>query len=107
MAYHPGDWVIYRKTKFGLRPGPRAENVVPARSGEQYSYEVDKYWVVAQVLHNSRVVLMTRRGKMHEVSTSDPLLRRANLWERWLLRQRFPQADMPDPPISTRNAQAG
>ena len=98
MKYHPGDWVVYRKTKFGLRPGPRAENVVPARQGEEYSYEVDKYWSVTQVLSSGRLMLMTRRGKLHEVATDDPLLRRANIWERFVLRQRFPltrQQDMP------------
>lgn len=84
-----GDWVIYRKPKRSNVPGPRARNVVPATRGESYSYTVDKYWVVKELLGDDRLLLQTRRGKQHEVSVHDPLLRRPRIWDRWLLRRRF------------------
>ncbi len=84
-----GDWVIYRKPKRSAAPGPRARNVMPATSGESYSYMVDKYWVVKELLGDDHLLLQTRRGKQHEVAVDDPCLRKPRLWERWLLRNRF------------------
>lgn len=84
-----GDWVIYRKPKRSSAPGPRARNVKPAKQGDDYSYTVDKYWVVKELLDTDRLLLQTRRGKQHEVSTDDPALRKPRLWERWLFRNRF------------------
>jgi hypothetical protein len=84
-----GDWVIYRKTKHSEHPGPRASNVSPARFGESYSYTVDKYWVVQEVLPDGSLRLRTRRGKEHIVAADDPRLRRANLLQRLLYRSRF------------------
>ena len=84
-----GDWVIYRKPKRSSAPGPRARNVMPAKRGETYSYTVDKYWVVKELLDADRLLLQTRRGKQHEVSVADPALRKPRVWERWLFRSRF------------------
>ncbi len=84
-----GDWVIYRKPKRSAAPGPRARNVMPATRGESYSYTVDKYWVVKELLSDDRLQLQTRRGKQHEVAAGDPSLRRPNFWQRWVLRHRF------------------
>jgi len=87
--FHPGDWVVYCKTKHSTHPGPRAENVTPAAFGEQYSYTVDKYWVVDELLSDGRLRLLTRRGKEHVVRPDDPNLHRARWWERLFYRQRF------------------
>lgn len=91
--FHVGDWVVYRKTKFSPTPGPRAENITPSPAGEEYSYQVDKYWVVVELLPDGRLVLMTRRGKRHEVAPDDPNLRRSTLWERFWRRSRFVEVD--------------
>lgn len=85
----PGDWVIYRKTKHSEHPSPRASNVSPAPFGEGYSYTIDKYWVVQEVLADGSLRLRTRRGKEHVVTAEDPRLRRANLLQRLLYRSRF------------------
>ena len=87
--YAVGDWVIYRKTKHSPVPGPRAENVLPARNGDDYCYTVDKFWVVTEVRSDQQLVLKTRRGKAHTVSPDDPNLRKANWWERRRYRNRF------------------
>jgi hypothetical protein len=92
-GFHMGDWVIYRKTKFSTHPGPRAENVNPARYGDDYSYTVDKFWVVIAVRDDGRLLLRTRRGKEHVVKPDDPNLRKANWWERWRYKDRFNWAD--------------
>jgi hypothetical protein len=87
--FRPGDPVIYRKVKRSEQPGPRAKNVHPAPKGEEYLYEVDKFWVVAETRGND-VVLVTRRGKQHVVECTNPALRRPNWLQRWVYRDRFP-----------------
>ncbi len=81
--------MIYHKQKSSPSPGPRAEEVVPAPHGEDYTYTVQKYWVVQEVLEDGRLRLTTRRGKQHVVAPDDVRLRRARWWERWLLASRF------------------
>lgn len=90
-AFHAGDWVIYRVVKQTAHPGRRAREIAPSARGELYSYAVEKQWVVTQVLEGGRLEVATRRGKLRLVSTADPALRRPTLWERWRLRDRFPQ----------------
>ncbi len=85
----PGEWVIYCKTKFSPQPGARARNVQPASNGDEYCYTVDKFWVVAAVTDEGRLVLRTRRGKQHVVAGDDLHLRRPTIWERWWYRDRF------------------
>jgi len=90
--FKPGEPVIYRKPKHSTHPGPRAELIDPAPRGEEYTYEVDKFWVVRDVRQeDGRVVVCTRRGKTHEVPLSDMRLRHANVWERFIYRNRFPR----------------
>lgn len=89
----PGDPVIFSVSKFSTDPGPRAEHIHPAAHGETYSYQVQKFWRVDRVEPDGTLVLRTRRGKYHRVAMSDPRLRPARLWERWLYGHRFPLAD--------------
>ncbi len=84
-----GDWIIYRKTKYSAHPGPRARNVAPTPKGDNYVYNVDKFWVVVEVLPNDMIRAVTRRQKEVTCKLSDPNLRRANLVERLLHRSRF------------------
>lgn len=86
----PGDAVVYQISKVSTDPGPRAKDVHPAEFGETYRYLVDKYWTVAEVLPTGELVLVTRRGKRHVLSASDPCLRPARWWERLIYRSRFP-----------------
>lgn len=88
--FKTGDCVVYRVSKHTPHPGPRARDVRPEPEGEYYSYEVDKYWVVADVLSDGKLVLRTRQGKEHVVDPNDPKLRRANWRQRVLHRKRFP-----------------
>lgn len=91
-TYQPGDWVVYRKTKHSVHPGPRASNVSPARHGDGYSYTVDKFWTVREITADGSLLLETRRGKRHVVRPDDPCLRRAGLLHRLLYRSRFEAA---------------
>ncbi len=88
-SYSPDDWVVYTREKHSLSPGPRAKNISPSPRGETYSYEVDKYWIVRQVI-DGVLVLETRRGKQHSLASNDSRLRKANLWERLFFANRFP-----------------
>lgn len=90
--FEAGDWVVYRKTKHSSAPGPRARQITPAPRGDDYSYVVDKFWVVEQVLPDGKLSLRTRRDKAREIDSGDPNLRRARWWERWCYRRHFREA---------------
>ena len=85
-----GDRVVYSKDKVSVAPGPRATEVSPAPKGDEYSYLVDKYWVVKEVRDDGSLCLLTRRGKEHIIPADDVRLRRPNLWERLTKASRFP-----------------
>jgi hypothetical protein len=95
MRFSPGDHVVYIKQKFSTHPGPRAEDVHPARHGDGYSYVVRKPWTVVRVVDKDAVEVVTPGGKHHLIHTDDPHLHRAGiveqlaLWLRW--QKRFPE----------------
>lgn len=89
----PGDPIIFRASKHGTRPGPRAEDIHPTAHGDDYSYQVDKFWVVQEAQEDGNLVLRTRRGKTRTVHVESPQLRKPSLLERWLYRDRFPDLD--------------
>lgn len=88
-AFKRGDWIIYRKTKYSAHPGPRALNVAPTPKGDNYVYNVDKFWIVVEALPDETIRAVTRRQKEVTCKISDPNLRRANWFERLWHRQRF------------------
>lgn len=105
-----GDRVVYVRDKVSERPGKRAKNVFPAPHGETYTYEVEKYWLVDQILNEDQVVVRTRRGKLHTIPTSDPRLRKARWWEKFFLASRFPSLEesaKPSPAGQDSNGIAG
>ncbi len=97
--YRVGDRVIFRKSKHSTCPGPRAQEVMPSPSGEDYSYLVDKFWTVMDVIGDSEIVCVTPGGKRHQISVDHPNLRRANWVERWLYTNRFPEVEQ-EPALS-------
>jgi hypothetical protein len=88
--FKPGDCVIYRKRKLSVRPGPHARGIQPAPNGDDYSYEVPKFWRVVAVQPDRTILVRTRRGKQLTIQADDPALRRAHWWELWFYRRRFP-----------------
>jgi len=86
----PGDFLIYRKSKASPRPGPRARNVQASEKGDDYYYEVDKFWTVADVLDDGRLVAVTRTGKRVYLTPQDERLRKPGFLERMRFRRRFP-----------------
>jgi len=86
----PGDFLIYRKAKTSAAPGPRARNVHPAETGEGFLYEVEKFWRVADVLDDGRLVAATRTGKRVFLMPQDESVRKARLIERVVYHRRFP-----------------
>ena len=92
-----GDPVIFVVSKNGTDPGPRAKDIHPAPAGETYSYNVEKFWAVGEIRPDGHLILVTRRGKKHEVPADDLRLRPARWWERWFYKDRFPKVgDSPD-----------
>lgn len=92
--YKSGDLVVYTISKLSPQPGPRARSVLPLECGDDYSYVVDKYWMVVEADENGKVLIVTRTGKTRTVSASDPLLRKASWWQLLRFRDRFPRADL-------------
>ena len=88
-GYRRGDRVVYRRMKRKTHPSRRAQGIQPAVNGDDYSYYVEKFWVVSKVLENGRVLLRTPRGRMHIVAADDPKLRYANWIERIKYRANF------------------
>jgi hypothetical protein len=88
MKYKVEDKVVFRVHKTATSPGQRAKNVRPDEKGEFYNYEVDKYWKVRETKRDS-VILETRTGKRHEVLCNNRKLRKANLIERILYKEKF------------------
>lgn len=86
-----GDPIVYRKQKVSAHPSARAYDIYPAGQGENYTYFVDKYWTVAEVLANGFIVAVTRNNKRHFLKQDDPNLHRAKLIERMRCKDRFPQ----------------
>lgn len=84
------DRVVYRKTKCSVHPGQNARLVAPASNGDEYSYCVDKFWVVVSVFPDGALLAKTRRGKLHRLNPDDPNLRHATLLESFFDWSRFP-----------------
>ncbi len=91
--WKPGDWVVYRKSKVSTSPGPRATKVVASKKGDNYTYIVDKFWIVDELLPNGEIRVRTARGKIHVVRSDDPCLRRPSLLQRIAWRKRFHLAE--------------
>ena len=88
MNYKKGDWVIYHKAKSSTNPGPRAKIINPSSKGENYSYIVDKFWIVSKISENL-LTLKTKTGKLHEVDSNDVNLRKANWFQKIIYNKRF------------------
>ena len=87
--FRKGDWVVYSRLKVTTHPGRRAHDVNASANGDDYNYLVDKFWIVADVLTDHKLLLRTRRGKTHVVGEQDLNLRHASLWDRIRNRGRF------------------
>src|SRR5262245_4665732 len=85
--FQVADRIVYCVTKNSRHPARSARLVVPAENGDEYSYCVDKYWVIDAVLPDGKLVAKTRRGKLHELSPDDPKLRHATRLECLLWRR--------------------
>ena len=92
-SWAQGDWAVYRKSKVSKSPGPRAQSVVASEKGDSYTYIVDKFWVVEEVLPDRQLKMRTAGGKSRIVPEQDPSLRRPTLAQRLLWRSRFRSAE--------------
>ncbi len=95
QKFQSGDMIIYRKTKHGPQPGPRAANVHPAAHGDTYNYTVDKFWIVQELSADGTLIAKTRRGKLNYLKADDPNLQKANWLQRLWHRARFSALTLP------------
>lgn len=66
-------------------------DIQPEGKGEEYTYLVNKYWLVQEVSED-HLIARTRRGKRIEVRLDDPYLKPASLWDRLFKSHLFPDA---------------
>ena len=92
-TFSPGDFVVYKKQKHSTKPGPRAHDIASAVQDGQFSYVVDKYWIVVEVCDDDTLVVRTRGGKSHRLRSTDPNLRHAKWWQRLWHRSRFSELE--------------
>lgn len=76
-----------------MRPGPRAKNIRPMMHGDEYTYEVDKYWRVVEST-GSELVIKTPGGKVHRISANDPHIIKPSFIKTLLMRHRFPEEEV-------------
>jgi len=89
VKLHVGDFIIVKKFKASTHPSPRAKDIDPATHGDTYSYRIDKFWKVVQVLDDGTIEIETRGGKRHHLDRRHQGFRKANLWDRLFHRKRF------------------
>ncbi len=90
-SFQPGQPVIGRVSKHSPQPGPRARDISPASRGDNYTYDVPKFWRVVEQVDARHVRVRTRRGKQRIVPANGIELRKARWWERVIYRARFPE----------------
>lgn len=84
----PGDWVIYKMQKASSSPGPRAKATTASSKGENYTYIVDKFWIV-EAVEGDEFLLRTRKGKQHRINKSDSRLRKPSWFQKLMYSSRF------------------
>jgi len=89
MRIKPGEFVVFSKLKTSSHPSPRAKAIHPAQHGESYSYIIDKFWKVVQVVDDETIEVETRRGKRHRLDKNTPQMRKAGLLHQLVYRDRF------------------
>ena len=89
MKLEVGDFIIVKKFKASTSPSPRAKDISPATHGDTYSYRIDKFWKVVQVLDDGTIEIETRGGKRHHIDRRHQGFRKANLLDRLFHRNRF------------------
>ena len=91
-SFKPGDRVVFCRSRHKTHPGRRARGVQPAANGDDYSYYVEKFWVVSEILEDGRLLLLTPRGKKRVVGADDPGLRHASWLDKIVHRAQFSQS---------------
>ncbi|MEE9233773.1 MAG: hypothetical protein V3U07_09955 [Nitrospirales bacterium] len=89
MKLKVGDFIIFRKWKSSTSPSPQAKNTYPSQSGEMYSYGIDKYWTVVEVVDDQTIEIETRRGKRHRIEKNPSIMRKAGFLDKLLHKDRF------------------
>jgi len=90
MKWKAGDLLVYRVPKCSAHPTRRAIGLHASRHGEDYTYEVAKFWKVVEVAER-HLVCITRKGKERLVEIGDSRARKAHWLERVLMAYRFPK----------------
>ena len=89
MRIKVGEFVVFSKLKTSSHPSPRAKAIHPAQHGEYYSYIIEKFWKVVQVIDDETIEVETRRGKRHRLNKNTLLMRKAGLLHQLFSRHRF------------------
>jgi len=89
MKYKVGDWIVFRKWKASTNPSPRAKDMYPSQHGDMYTYGIDKYWKVVEIIDEDEIEVETKRGKRHRLSINTTKFRKMNFLDRWLMKRQL------------------
>ena len=89
IKYKAGDKVVYNKPKHSTHPSPNAKDLKPSELGEEYDYNIKKYWIVLTCTQNV-VTICTPTQKILHFVPNDKNLRKASIWDRIFNRKEFP-----------------
>ena len=89
MTLKVGDFIIVQKWKASTHPSLRAKETFPSRNGEMYSYRIDKFWKVVQIVDDKTIEVETRRGKRYRLEKNGFKGRKAGFFDRLFYRDRF------------------
>ena len=89
MKYKVGDFIVFKKWKASTNPSPRAKDTFPSPHGDYYTYRIDKYWKVVDIIDADTIEVETRRGKRHRISVKTENVRKMNFLDKWLMRRQM------------------
>ncbi len=91
--FRPMEMVVQTVQKHSRVPEPGAKSLNPERHGDYIDYVVDKCRRVVSV-GSGKVTIVTRGGKLVQIPTSTPILRKPGLLERLRYYKKFPPKQM-------------
>lgn len=96
MKYKIGDFIVFQKWKTSTNPSLHAKDTYPSQHGELYTYRIDKYWKVVEIIDANTIEVETRRGKRHQLSLKTTNFRKMNWIDRWLMRRQLSKESLSD-----------
>ncbi|MEM7473833.1 MAG: hypothetical protein AAF483_02515 [Planctomycetota bacterium] len=91
--------VVYLHDRYSNQPPPKSKNVFATKKGEQYLFQVEKYWIISRILASNQIEARNRNGSTYVIDCDDPRLRKATWWELLFKSNAFPPPGTDHPKV--------